>query len=107
MLCCWLLDGADAQPRYVKLGIGTPAAVLCSVTATSPVVAPAGMYPPHLLLNDEKPASSSTRFVFGDVHVACVIFSRSGHMFADSGEVVEVPSAIQSSPRSRHELPVL
>ena len=65
------------------------------------------MYPPHLLLNDEKPASNSMRFVTGDVHVACVIFSRSGHMLPDSGDVVEVPSAIQSSPRSRHRSPVL
>src|SRR4029079_13785933 len=95
-----------AQPRYVKLGTGTPAAVLCSVTATRPVVAPGGTYPPHLLLNDEKPASNKMRFVAGDVHVACVIFSRSGHMLADSGEVVGVPSAIQLSPRSRHRSPV-
>src|SRR5688572_19453002 len=64
------------------------------------------MYPPHLLLNDEAPASNSRRFVAGDVQVACVIFSRSGHMFPDSGDVVEVPRAIQSSPRSRQPSPV-
>ena len=91
----------------MKLGTGTPAAVLCSVTATSPVCDPGGGYPPHLLLNDEKPASIRMRFVAGDVHVACVIFSRSGHMLADSGDVVVVPRAIQSSPRSRHPSPVL
>jgi len=43
--------------------------------------------------------------VIGDVHVACVIFSRSGHMLADSGDVVDVPRAIQSSPRSRQRSP--
>src|SRR6185295_20291783 len=102
MLCCWLLEAAVAQPRYVKFGTGTPAAVLCSVTATRPVCDPGGAYPPHLLLNDEKPASNNTRFVSGDVHVVCVIFSRSGHMLADSGDVVGVPSAIQLSPRVRH-----
>src|SRR5262245_44821564 len=85
----------------MKLGTGTPAAVLCSVTATSPVCDPGGGYPPHLLLNDEKPASIRIRFVAGDVHVTWVIFSRSGHMLADSGDVVVVPRAIQSSPRSR------
>src|SRR5438477_12015072 len=109
MLSCWLLGGARAQQRYVKLGLakGTPAAVLCSVTATSPVSDPAGLYPPHLLLNDEKPASNSMRFVAGDDHVACVIFSRSGHMLPDSGAVVVLPRAIQSSPRLRQPSPVL
>src|SRR3954463_14977157 len=107
MSCCWLFEAADAQPRYVKFGVGTPAAVLCSVTATRPVAAPGGTYPPHLLLNEETPASSSSRLVTGDVHVPCVIFSRSGHMLADSGEVVGVPRPIQSSPRSRHALPLL
>src|SRR3954471_17095100 len=107
MLCCWLLDGAEAHPWYVKFGTGTPAAVLCSRTAGRPVCDPVGVYPPHLLLNDETPASNNKRFVAGDVHVPCVIFSRSGHMLADSGDVVDVPSAIQSSPRSRHESPPL
>ena len=65
------------------------------------------MYPPHLLLNDEKPASNSRRFVAGDDQVACVIFSRSGHMLPDSGDVVGVPRAIQSSPRSRQRSLVL
>jgi hypothetical protein len=60
-----------------------------------------------LLLNEEKPASIKMRFVAVDVHVACVIFSRSGHMLPDSGDVVVLPRAIQSSPRSRHESPVL
>jgi hypothetical protein len=60
-----------------------------------------------LLLNDETPASNSRRFVIGDDHVACVIFSRSGHMLPDSGDVVVVPRAIQSSPRSRQPSPVL
>src|ERR1044071_4681279 len=85
----------------MKLGKGAPAALLCSVTATRLVSDPGEMYPPHLLLNDEKPASNSMRLVAGDVHVACVIFSRAGHILPDSGEVVDVPRAIQSSPRSR------
>ena len=88
------------------VGSGTPAAVLCSVMAARPDCEPCGAYPPHRLLNDDTPASNNRRFVAGDDQVPCVIFSRSSHMLADSGEVVALPSGIQSSARSRHGLPV-
>ncbi len=68
------------------------------------ISAPAGALPPQRLLSDDRPASSSSLLVTGDVHDACTIFSRSSHTLPDSGEPLLKPplSAIQSSPRWRH-----
>ena len=90
----------------MKLATGTPVpTALCSRTGTNGVVssAPGGVWPPQLLTYCEKPASSSRRLVTGDDQLACVIFSRSSHMWAASGaQVPNAPTATQSSPRLRH-----
>ncbi len=72
----------------------------------APVCAPAGIWPPQRLLNEEKPASRSSLLVIGDDQVDWKIFSRSSHTLPDSGESepnppIE-PRATQSPPRSRH-----
>src|SRR5437870_682582 len=101
-------DPADAQPRYVKGVTGTPPSTLSSCTGMKLVSAPPGIMPPNRLANCENPASKSSLLVKGDDQVACVIFSRSSHTLPDSGASAPkkpapvLPSAIQSSPRSRH-----
>src|SRR6185503_925173 len=103
-------DPADDQPRYVKLPTGVPVVGFdtCSCTGMKLVSAPPGICPPKRLANCEKPASSSTLLVYGDGQLACVIFSRLSHTFPDSGASAPknpaptLPSATQSSPRSRH-----
>src|SRR5215475_13695376 len=102
------LDAADDQPRYVKLPTGTPPSVLCSCTGMKSVSAPPGICPPNRLANCENPASNRSLLVNGDDQLNCVIFSRSSHTLPDSGASApknpapRLPSAVQSSPRSRH-----
>src|SRR5438874_4954418 len=104
---CSLLAAED-QPRYVKLPTGTPPSTLCSWTGMKLVSAPPGIWPPNRLANCEKPASNSNLLVIGDDHVNWVIFSRSSQTLPDSGASAPkkpppvLPSAVQSSPRSRH-----
>ena len=82
--------------------------MVCSVTEMKSVSTPSGRMSPHLLQNDEKPPSISTRLESGDDQVAWTIFARSSQMVPDSGDVVATPGpipgpdAVQSSPRSRH-----
>ena len=65
--------------------------------------APVGVWPPQLLKNCENAASISSLFVTGAVYQNCMIFSELSRECVDSGDQLpKPPTAIQSSPRTRH-----